>query len=482
MLQQPKNYVSPKRLLSGLVNLPSVPRNAAMSQDAATCALPTGGRDAEVRHAIEAATRELSHQQHHLAALLFEVHENGYWRRWGFRSFRQFVNEDCGFGIRKAQQFVEFHRKFVIGLGIPPAELESVGWSKLALVAGVINRDNQDELLETLQRASFREIKRLVQEIRSGESNAGVKVDAPVCVAVGGGAFNACNAMISLRDDPLEKQWLLERPSDTEFFVDGDVWEQLCYAIYDGINVLLTGPSGSGKSELCAFVAQAAGRSLERFNFGAMSEPRASLVGNVHFDPKSGTRFAKSRFVLSIERPGSILLLDELSRAAREAFNILLPLLDGQKYLALDEEEHAAVVHPAEHVCFLAAANIGVEFTGADALDVALRDRFPIHIAMDFPPMDKEIEILINRCPGLTSASATRLVRLAARQREMASEGDFVGMVSTRALLAAGRQLAAGVSLANAFQFCILNHFSADGGDTSERARLQQVFQKDEEF
>ena len=72
--------------------------------------------------------------------------------------------------------------------------------------------------------------------------------------------------------------------------------------------------------------------------------------------------------------------LDELSRAGRDAFNILLPLLDGQGYLPLDEAEDAAVVHRAPGVSFLATANLGMEYTGTEPLDLALKDLSLIHI------------------------------------------------------------------------------------------------------
>lgn len=435
-----------------------------------------GGRAGEVRQAIRTAAEEVDRQHLHLAELLFEVHEGRYWAAWGFRSFRQYVRHDCAFSIRKAEQLVEFHRKFVIDLELSREELKTLGWSKLALVASIIDQANQHEILSALRTYSCRQIRRLVQQFRRQDTSV-----QSTQVAGGSDAIDLSVILACLSDaGPATKPWLLKRPAETEFFVEEEVWEQLCFAFHDGTNVLLIGPSGSGKSELCGLVARAGGRDIERFNFGAMTEPRSSLIGNVHFDPRSGTRFVRSRFADAVQRRESVLLLDELSRAGRDAFNVLLPLLDGQAYLALDESEEGTVVHRADGVCFLATANLGMEYTGADALDAALRDRFPIQIAVDFPPPEKELQLLVSRCAGLNIGEAQRLVDLAARQRSMAREGDFVGMISTRALLAAGRQLAAGVSMRNACQFCVCNHFSSDGGETSERARVEQLVEKDD--
>ena len=194
--------------------------------------------------------------------------------------------------------------------------------------------------------------------------------------------------------------WRLAKPPADEFFVTDEVWEQLCYVVNRGKNVLLTGPSGCGKSELCYRVARAAGRAIEPFNCGAMSKPRSSLIGNTHFDREKGTWFAESRFVRAVQKTGTCLLLDEISRAGRDAFNILLPLLDEQGYLAIDEAEGAPVVKRAEPVTFFATANLGMEYTGEEPLDKALADRFPVVIAIDFPPTDQEFAVLIRRCTG----------------------------------------------------------------------------------
>ena len=257
-----------------------------------------------------------------------------------------------------------------------------------------------------------------------------------------------------------------------------EVWEQLCFVASRGKNVLLTGPSGCGKSELCYRVASAAGRPIEPFNCGAMSEPRSSLIGNTHFDRQKGTWFAESRFVRAVQKTDSCVLLDEISRAGRDAFNILLPLLDAQGYLAIDEAEGAPVVRRAERVTFFATANLGMEYTGAEALDKALADRFPVVIAIDFPPRDQELTLLVRRCPGLSEQAAKHLVEVAARQRELTAEGEFIGPISTRSLLAAGEQVGAGMPIENALKYCILNRFSSDGGDVSERAKVLQIFQR----
>jgi nitric oxide reductase NorQ protein len=435
--------------------------------------LPRAERSQTVRQILHQAAKTEDKLQLRMAELLFEAQERRYWRDWGFGSFREFVEAECGFGLRKAQQLVEVYKKFVVELAVPPEQMRRLEWSKAALVAGLIRNENRDELLRDVERLSYRDLQERIEAIRK-KSEASTP-EAPPETSPAAPPPSPIEAT-----PPTASGWRLPRPAEDEFFVPEEVWEQLCYAMQHGENVLLTGPSGCGKSEICYLLASAAGKRVEAFNFGAMTEPRTSLIGNTHFDRRNGTRFVESRFVRAVQDPNACLLLDELSRAGRDAFNILLPLLDGQRYLALDEEDDAPVVHRVPGVTFLATANIGMEYTGTEQLDLALKDRFPINISMDFPPRDQERAILRKRCDGLTDVDARRLLRIAHRQRELTREGEFVGMISTRALLAAGRQIAGGVRLENAVRFCILNHFSNDGGDTSERARLLQIFQKGE--
>lgn len=272
--------------------------------------------------------------------------------------------------------------------------------------------------------------------------------------------------------------WKRKRPNPDTFYVSGDDWDQILYGLSSGLNVLITGPTGSGKSELCYYAAKALHRKLYPFNFGAMTEPRTSLIGATHFDKDKGTWFKESRFVQGVKTPHSAILLDEISRAPRDAFNILFPLLDGQGYIATDESEEKAMVQRAEGVAFIATANIGMEYTGTDALDIALKNRFGVCIPMSFPPDNWEVKILMGR-GGISIKEAGQLVQIANHQRRLAKEeSEFIELVSTRMLLAASMQVAGGLPISKAIKYCIENHFSDEGGDSSERAKIQQIVQK----
>ena len=172
-------------------------------------------------------------------------------------------------------------------------------------------------------------------------------------------------------------------------------WKYLVRSAVRGKNIMMTGPAGCGKT----MSAKALVTSLDRpdfyFNLGATQDPRATLIGNTHFNKDSGTYFTESLFVKAIQTENAVILLDELSRAHPDAWNILMTVLDeGQRYLRLDEADGQATIKVADGVTFIATANIGNEYTATRVLDRALLDRFT-QIEMDVLNKDQEEESTI---------------------------------------------------------------------------------------
>ena len=154
-------------------------------------------------------------------------------------------------------------------------------------------------------------------------------------------------------------------------------WKYLIRSAVRAKNIMMVGPSGCGKTMAARAMITALDRPFFYFNLGATQDPRATLIGNTHFDSKQGTFFAESAFVKAIKTPKAQILLDELSRAHPDAGNILMTVLDqGQRYLRLDEKEGSPIVEVAEGVTFIATANIGNEYTSTRVMDRALLDRF----------------------------------------------------------------------------------------------------------
>ena len=160
-------------------------------------------------------------------------------------------------------------------------------------------------------------------------------------------------------------------------------WKYLMRSGMRGKNIMMTGPAGCGKTMAAKALVNALDRPDFYFNLGATQDPRATLIGNTHFNKEQGTYFSEALFVKAIQTPNAVILLDELSRAHPDAWNILMTVLDsGQRYLRLDEASTQATINVADGVTFIATANIGNEYTSTRVMDNALMDRFTI-IEMD---------------------------------------------------------------------------------------------------
>jgi len=171
-------------------------------------------------------------------------------------------------------------------------------------------------------------------------------------------------------------------------------WKYLIRSAVRGKNIMMTGQAGCGKT----MAAKALVKSLDRpeyyFNLGATQDPRSTLIGNVHYNKVDGTYFSESLFVKAIQTPNAVILLDELTRAHPDAWNILMPVLDqGQRYLRLDEADGQKTIMVANGVTFIATANIGNEYTATRQLDKALMDRFTV-IEMDLLNQKEELGLL----------------------------------------------------------------------------------------
>ena len=264
-------------------------------------------------------------------------------------------------------------------------------------------------------------------------------------------------------------------------FADSTVFYTMLRNIFRGKSILVTGPSGCGKSSLGKILADITNKPYYAFNFGDTMNPAAKILGDTKYSKEEGTFFKKSRFVSALQnKDGAFIMLDEVTRdRTGDLANILMPVLDGQKYLALDESDDSDTVEIEPNAFFYATANIGREYLGAaHDLDRAWKDRFTGGIyELEYLPQKKEQELLMIRSPSLSEDDGFRITDFAKRVRDLYKAEEISTAVSTRMCLSTAEFVVDGMTLIDALKQVCLPFYPVVAGDDSERVQIIQTIQ-----
>ena len=264
-------------------------------------------------------------------------------------------------------------------------------------------------------------------------------------------------------------------------FADNMTFYTMLRNIFRNKYILVTGPSGCGKSSLGKILAEISNKPFHQFNFGDTMNPAAKLLGDTKYNQEDGTWFKPSRFVSALQdNSGSFIMLDEVTRdRTGDLGNILMPVLDGQRYLALDESDDADIVKLDRNVFFFATANIGREYLGAATdLDRAWKDRFTGGIyELDYLPQKKEQELLMVRVPSIDENDARRITEFAKKIRDLYKAEELNVAVSTRMCLAVAELVVDGMTLLEALKHTVLPFYPITAGDDTDRVKVIQAIQ-----
>lgn len=233
----------------------------------------------------------------------------------------------------------------------------------------------------------------------------------------------------------------ITRPDLSVYKVPGhvrDEFQDILVAASCGLNIMLAGPAGCGKTHLAHQVADALGRSFASISCTAgMSE--SALTGWMLPGNNGSFEYVPSDFVTMYEQ-GGVFLFDEFDAADSNTLLFVNQALANGSFYLPQRKGATKVTRHADFVCIAAANTLGtganMTYTGRERLDEATLDRFRAGtVLLDY---DKTFEkAAVNRELLSWGWDVRNRIRAARLSR----------VLSTRFLLDATKLMAAGRTL-----------------------------------
>lgn len=227
--------------------------------------------------------------------------------------------------------------------------------------------------------------------------------------------------------------------------------------------VMLTGPTGCGKTRFIEYMGAIVGRPVVTISCHD-DLTSADLVGR--FIVTGGDVVWQDGPLTRSVREGAICYLDEVVEARHDSLAVLHSLTDYRRTLYLDRTGEV-IEAPVD---FMLVCSYNPEYRSSlKDLKPSFRQRF-VTVAMTYLPAEQEAELVVAET-GVSREVADRLVSCALSLRN-AESAFHLEPPSTRALVSAGHLISAGMPELRAARACILAPLTTDGATSAGLAEV----------
>jgi len=259
---------------------------------------------------------------------------------------------------------------------------------------------------------------------------------------------------------------------DPLFKFDLDALHSAAVAIKRGRNVWLAGPAGTGKTEFVKNLCAGLGRAFIRVSFDSGAE-RYEFIGGERV--KNGSTVYQEGVVLrGMQRPGAVILLDEVSFARPEYLSALHAPLEPDG--AVTVPETGQVIRKAHGVCFFAADNSNGRgdfsgmYVGVREQNVAFVNRFAKTLVFSYLKPELESKVIAARA-GCTVELAEVIVNFLTVCRQAGDQAQLDHVPTLREAFYLAEGLTDGQEYRKAFEETMVNRASPESAEV-----LQQLW------
>ncbi len=117
-----------------------------------------------------------------MAQSLYRVQLCEDWKKWGFKSFEEYVEKELKLDAREVRYWKAIYKTFILTLGMDGERLKGMHWSKLRYLVPVVNAKNVETWLARAEKLTQTQLEEAVGEARAGrEPDDDVKMDRFKC-------------------------------------------------------------------------------------------------------------------------------------------------------------------------------------------------------------------------------------------------------------------------------------------------------------